>query len=227
MSNYSFLNPFSYQLVRNNTDLLENEPFSFFIDGEWLCKFFRWFTPLNPKRISFDMTTLAPKVFESCSKEQKSVYFIGSQANEIAEAMGKIKEAYPNLRIAGYRDGYIKGVEKDAYHEILSSGADVVVVGMGTPLQEQFLLKLMKEGFKGHGFTCGGFLHQTAKQLAYYPQWVDRMNLRWAYRIYDEPKLFSRYFIDYPKFVFKFLYDLKYNRWWEGKIIEDYPDEII
>lgn len=34
---------------------------------------------------------------------------------------------------------------------------------MGILAQENFLLKVKQAGFEGIGFTCGGFIHQTAK----------------------------------------------------------------
>jgi exopolysaccharide biosynthesis WecB/TagA/CpsF family protein len=90
---------------------------------------------------------------------------------------------------------------------------DIVVCGMGTPLQEQFLVDLQDTGWNGIGYTCGGFLHQTAGDIQYYPKWVDKYNLRWVYRIYDEPVLFKRYFGDYPKFFWYFMIDyIEYKR---------------
>ena len=79
---------------------------------------------------------------------------------------------------------------------------------MGTPLQEQFLLSLQASGWSGKGYTCGGFLHQTASQINYYPYWINRLGLRAFYRMYDEPKLVKRYFIDYPKAIVIIFYDL-------------------
>ena len=73
---------------------------------------------------------------------------------------------------------------------------------MGAPLQEQFLLKLAASGWIGLGFTCGGYLDQLSlKGTAYYPAWVDRFNIRWAYRFFMEPaRLLAQIPIDYPQF---------------------------
>ena len=84
---------------------------------------------------------------------------------------------------------------------------DIIVCGMGAPLQEQLLVDLQNIGWIGTGYTCGGFLHQIASNIQYYPIWTDKYHLRWAYRIYDEPKLFKRYFWEYPKFLMVFIYD--------------------
>mgnify|MGYP000060826451 CR=1 FL=1 len=49
-------------------------------------------------------------------------------------------------------------------------------------------------GYQGIGFTCGGFVHQTAmNRMHYYPNWVDKMNLRFVYRMYKEKHTRTRY----------------------------------
>ena len=79
---------------------------------------------------------------------------------------------------------------------------------MGTPLQEQFLIDLQKSGWVGKGYTCGGFLHQTANGIQYYPKWINRLGLRAFYRMYDEPQLIKRYFIDYPQAICIIVFDI-------------------
>jgi N-acetylglucosaminyldiphosphoundecaprenol N-acetyl-beta-D-mannosaminyltransferase len=79
---------------------------------------------------------------------------------------------------------------------------------MGTPLQEEFLLEVHLKSETIIGFTCGGFIHQTAKGINYYPKWINKFNLRWLFRIFDEPKLFERYFVKYPKSLILLFYDI-------------------
>ncbi|MEC7527357.1 MAG: glycosyltransferase, partial [Bacteroidota bacterium] len=57
-----------------------------------------------------------------------------------------------------------------------------------------------------------GFLHQSFQNTDYYPNWVNKLNVRWLYRIYNEPKLIKRYTIDYSWFLVVFMYDwIKYT----------------
>ena len=84
---------------------------------------------------------------------------------------------------------------------------------MGTPKQEEFLLDLSQAGWKGTGYTCGGFLHQTAQNIKYYPKWIDLFNLRAIYRIYDEPRLIKRYMLEYPIALIYILSDLINYKW--------------
>jgi exopolysaccharide biosynthesis WecB/TagA/CpsF family protein len=206
----TFLNPYSYLIARRNKELFEK--FNIKIDGILLVKVLDLFGFRDIKRESFDMTSLAPIVFDEAIKSNNSIYFIGTKAKVIDEAIANIKSSYPDLNIIGYRDGYINECRSEVIEDIKNLNPDIVVCGMGTPLQEQFLLDLQNTGWDGIGYTCGGFLHQTARNIQYYPKWVDKYNIRWIYRIYDEPVLFKRYFVEYPKFFWYFLVDyIKYK----------------
>ena len=121
-----------------------------------------------------------------------------------------IEAAFPNLKIVGYNNGYFinKNAKEKVLNSITSISPDLLIVGMGTPYQEEILLEARKKGWHGTGYTCGGFFHQTTERINYYPRIVDKLNLRWLYRIYDEPNLFIRYFLDYPKSFVLFTCDL-------------------
>jgi len=77
-----------------------------------------------------------------------------------------------------------------------------VLCGMGVPHQERFLLTLKNAGYGGLMISCGGFVDQLAAAQRYYPAWVDKLELRWAWRIYQEPRrLWRRYLVDYWPFI--------------------------
>jgi exopolysaccharide biosynthesis WecB/TagA/CpsF family protein len=203
----TFLNPFSYVLARKNQSQLAS--FNIEIDGGLLVQLLNLFG-FSRKRKSFDMTSLAPLVFNNAIQNNRSVYFIGTKPKVIDLAIINIKQQFPELNICGYRDGYLTS-DKDrevVFSEINTLKADYVICGMGTPLQEQFLLDLQATGWKGSGYTCGGFLHQTANGIKYYPDWINQLGLRAFYRMYDEPTLIKRYLIDYPKATLIIIYDL-------------------
>ncbi len=202
----TFLNPYSYLLARKEKMLFQY--FNIKIDGILLIKTSQLFGIKNITRESFDMTSLAPIVFKKAIEENKTLYFIGTKPKTIDKAIENILEEFPKLNIISFRDGYIKENERESlYENIKNLNPDIVICGMGTPLQEQFLVDLQHTGWNGMGYTCGGFLHQTAENIDYYPKWIDKYNIRWIYRIYDEPKLFKRYFWEYPKFFGYFIYD--------------------
>lgn len=203
----TFLNPYSYLLARKETNIFSRCNIE--IDGIALVVLMNIFKLGRYKRKSFDMTSLAPEVFSNAIENAQSVYLIGTSEELIFQAVRNIQTAFPGLNIIGYRNGYFKNEEerKSVLNEVKSSKPDIVICGMGTPLQENFLIALEDLGWNGNGYTCGGFLHQMASKVRYYPKWIDEFNLRWLYRMYDEPKLIYRYTIEYPKFLMIFIYD--------------------
>ncbi len=206
---YSFLNPYSYMQGRKYKECFLSLD-GVMCDGKLFCYLLR-LIGVKADRVSFDMTSLAPIVFSNLSSRGLTVYLIGSKETEIERAVSIYMREYPQLNIVGYRSGYFSNSDEreDTFFEIVEKKVDCVVVGMGTPNQELFLSDLKKKGWDGIGFTCGGFFHQTAKKgIRYYPWFFDYFNLRWLFRIIDEPQLIKRYFLQYPKSVILFFIDV-------------------
>lgn len=192
---YTFLNPVSYLSALDNKELFAKFD-GIFADGSILVSAIKLLYGKNVTRRSFDMTSMAPVLLDFANRNGKSVYIVASRQEQVAQAVEIFKERYPNLIFAGYRNGYFTSeneIDEEAKH-IVKLNPDFLIVGMGILMQEKFLLKVKDAGFQGIGFTCGGFIHQTAKnEIDYYPKWADRLNLRFIYRMYKEPHTRKRY----------------------------------
>lgn len=112
------------------------------------------------------------------------------------------------MKIIGYRNGYFsseKEMRMEAEH-IVELNPDFLIVGMGVLMQEDFLFRVKKNGYLGVGFTCGGFIHQTFKsEINYYPKWVDKINMRFVYRMYKEKHTRKRYLLAAFLFPLRFI----------------------
>lgn len=206
---YSFINPYVYNKMRKkkNREIISRVD-GFFVDGILLVKLLR-LVKVNVKRNSFDNTTVGSLVFRFCEKYDKSVFFIGAKEDEISVSVKNITERYTDLRLSGYRSGYFcQNEKKEIIQKIVDSNSDIVVVGMGAVLQENFLIDLKSEGFRGIGFSCGGFLRQSAKGYEYFPDYIDRLHLRWIYRMFKEKGIMKRNLKTYPVFLWNFFNDL-------------------
>ena len=206
---YTFLNPVSY------LDALEHKGLfgrfdGIFADGALLVAAIRMCYGEAVGRRSFDMTSLAPELMEYACKEGKSIYIVASAQEQVERAVEIFRERYKGISIIGYRNGYFadedeKGAE--AQH-IVELNPDFLIVGMGAIKQEKFLLKVKDAGYQGIGFTCGGFIHQTARNMIdYYPAWMDRMNLRFVYRMWKEPHTRKRYLMAGLIFPVRFVWE--------------------
>lgn len=212
---YTFINPYSFLILRKlNKDYLNSGCFQFFLDGFFLVWVLKLLGLRNIERMSFDDSSLAPYIFEYCKNNNKTIALIGSAPGVTSDAKLILERRYPGLKIEFFENGFFdSSCEKNVIEQTLS--CDFVICSMGTPRQEDFLIKLRDLGWKGTGYTCGGYLDQLveAKGSNYYPYLIDKFNLRWLYRIYKEPRrLFLRYLLDYPKGIILFIYDYLFKR---------------
>lgn len=192
---YTFLNPVSYLSALDNKAMFTRFD-GIFADGSILAAAIKTIYGKHVTRRSFDMTSIAPELLSFAEANQKTVYVVASRQEQVEKAVGIFKERYADLCVCGYRNGYFTSeveMDKEAKH-IAALNPDFLIVGMGALMQERFLLKVKDAGYRGIGFTCGGFIHQTAKdEIDYYPTCIDRMNLRFVYRMYKEPHTRKRY----------------------------------
>ena len=205
---YSFINPYGYHLLRRNYELYENLD-GLFIDGIFMCLLTRLYYGFKVQRRSFDMTSLAKDCFEYLSSVNESIYFVGANEDEINATIKLLQKEYPKMNIAGWRDGYFQSKEERniCFDNIIQSGANFVVVGMGAVLQEQFVVDLKAFGFDGIAFTCGGYLRQASSGIDYYPKWVNKFHLRAFYRLIREKGMAKRLYNILIEFPIVYLYD--------------------
>ena len=192
---YTYLNPVSYLTALENKKLFSQMD-GIFADGGLLVKAIKLVYGKQVTRRSFDMTSMAPELFAYAAEHGKTVYIVASKQEQVEEAVEIFRKRYPKVKFAGYRNGYFASEEEMAQEarQVTELNPDFLIVGMGALMQEKFLLKVKHAGYQGIGFTCGGFIHQTSKnEIDYYPAWVDKTNLRFAYRMWKEPHTRKRY----------------------------------
>lgn len=175
-------------------------PVAYFCDGMLMSTFMSRVTGRSIDRVSFDFTSIAHQVLSSAEQQGKRVYFVGARQAELEVFLGKIRARYPQLTIAGSHHGYFDASQAEAIRaDICRSQANILIVGLGAGLQEQFEQDALRAGFDGVAFTCGGFIRQEAMATRqYYPTLINRLHLRAFYRMYREPHTIKRYLIDYP-----------------------------
>ncbi len=207
---YTCVNPFSYHIVRRHKELYESMD-GLFVDGITMCWLIRLLWGKRVPRLSFDMSGMAVDLFSYLNTidTDRSIYFLGTKQDVLEETIKQFRKSYPRMNIAGYRNGYFidNDDRKKAIADIIKSNSDFAIIGMGSPLQEQFALDLKNAGYNGIVFTCGGFLHQSANNINYYPKWVNKYNLRAFYRLFHEKGLWSRLYNVLIEFPILFTWD--------------------
>lgn len=209
----TFLNPYYIEILKDRIDLYCN--FDYICSDGMFPVFLNRIWGMNKsKRISFDMTSLAKEVFEKISLSKQGIYFLGSNQENIENFVKTVIQNYTNLNIRGWHHGYIKDEYDFVVQDIINSGAEIVIIGMGAPLQDEFAVYLRNSGFGGIIYTCGGFFHQTTVRINYYPEWINRWNLRTLYRLIHERYVLGRVLKYYPRFIIRyscFLLKMKFH----------------
>jgi len=206
---YTFLNPVSYLDALKHQELFERFD-GIFADGSLLVAAIRLMYGAKVTRRSCDMTSIGRHLLELSAKEGRSLYYVASKQEEIEKAVKMFREKFVGGNIIGFRNGYFADdneMDEEVRH-IVEVNPDFLVVGMGAIKQEEFLLRVKDAGYQGIGFTCGGFIHQTAhNDTNFYPAWVDKMNIRFLYRMWKEPHTRKRYLIAGFVFPIRFVWE--------------------
>lgn len=127
-------------------------------------------------------------------------FMLGSTEEVNARATARVKELYPTLQIAGRRNGYFARDEEAALCDAINaSGADILWVGLGVPLEYDFCLRNKHRLNVGWVVTCGGCFNFAAGDYKRAPAWMQNNGLEWLHRLWREPRrLFWRYLVTNP-----------------------------
>lgn len=142
---------------------------------------------------------------EQASVQDVPVFLYGAKPGVAQLAAEKLQETYPNLTVAGTLDGYEKD-EETVLNTINDSGAKILFVALGSPTQEQFIIrnkeKLNVSVFQGVGGSFDVFSGNVQRAPAFFR----KFGLEWFYRLLKEPSRWKRQ-LELPKFLVAVLAD--------------------
>ena len=164
-----------------------------------------------PERVA--TTDLFHDVARLAEVEGASFYLLGAEAKVIDRAVGRIRERYPRLTIAGHRSGYFEESEDRIVDEINAAAPDVLWVGMGVPRELSFSLgqrhRLTSVGVIK---TSGGLFDFLSGKNPRAPAWMQAAGLEWLYRTALEPRrLLMRYVTTNPHAAYLLLTKASYQ----------------
>ena len=162
-------------------------------------------------RLSPDMSSMMEPIIRDVMLHGESLYILGAKPDEVEKSVNTIKETFPGVSISGFHHGYIKDCKDEIANEIIKSGAKVALIGMGAPYQDEMAIILKNSGFKGTVYTCGGFIHQTQEGIISFPEWSNKLGLRWLYRIFTQKGVLRRIIQTLPKFLITYSWFLLFQ----------------
>lgn len=128
-----------------------------------------------------------------------SFFFYGDKE----ETLSKILKVNPELHINGMQNGYIYDNEK-LINEINTSNPDILLVGLGSPKQENWIVNHKSSLNANVIIAVGDGIKMFSGTKKRGPTFIQKLGLEWVVRLIYEPKrLWKRYLIGIPVFVFK------------------------
>ena len=117
----------------------------------------------------------------------------------------KLRDRLPALKIAGSEPSKFRaaaaGEPEEIAARIESSGARVVLVGLGCPRQEVFVYA-MRNLIHAPLLAVGAAFDYHAGQLRKPPPWMQQRGLEWLWRLGLEPRrLWKRYLLLNPAYL--------------------------
>jgi N-acetylglucosaminyldiphosphoundecaprenol N-acetyl-beta-D-mannosaminyltransferase len=204
----TFVNTFSYYQLLDSDCALDKID-HIFVDGSLHVKFHNIFNKNKANRASFDFSSIADDFFVYAVKQEMNIAIIGATENEIATAVSNLRNKYTGLRIVYFRNGYFhdEAERRDLYAVLGTQQIDTVIIGMGTPSQEQLAIYLKDQGLSAYIFTCGGFISQTARNVDYYHDITKKRDLRWLQRAIEFKHIRKRLLVNYPINIIRYLFE--------------------
>jgi N-acetylglucosaminyldiphosphoundecaprenol N-acetyl-beta-D-mannosaminyltransferase len=189
-------------------DFFNRAPINF-CDGQGIVLAARILGQHLPPRITY-----ADWLWSLCSfatQHDLSFFFLGGRPGSAEKSAAILQKHFPGLRILAVQHGYFNKTPGHRENEAMIARInlckpDILLVGFGMPLQEQWLAKNWQRIDVRIALTGGGVFDFISGKKKRAPIWMLNHGLEWFWRLALEPRrLWRRYLIGNPLFIWRIL----------------------
>lgn len=160
-----------------------------------------------PDRVAGPILTF--KVCQKAAELNLPIYLYGSKTKTLNLLIANLKSNFPNIIIAGFQPSKFRNVspmeKREIVDDINSSGAKILLVGLGCPRQEVWVHE-HKGLINMPMMAVGAAFDFHAGLLMPAPKILQEFALEWLFRLIQEPKrLWKRYLYLNPYFIWLFV----------------------
>ena len=134
---------------------------------------------------------LAAGLLRRMADTGEPVYLLGAKPGVAERAADRLREQYPGLRIVGTGDGYFRE-DEPVIGQINACRPRLLFVCLGFPRQELWMAENRDRIEAGLMLGLGGSLDVFAGDVKRAPEFWQRMNLEWFYRLIQQPSRIGR-----------------------------------
>lgn len=166
----------------------------------------RWAARTRGHRLLANLngTDLVPALLRA--RPGTKVFLLGNTAERIGLAAAGFERLFPQTRLVGFHHGYIHDGSGAAVIEAINrSGAELLLVGMGNPLQERWIDAHKSRLEPRLAVAIGGLMEYWAGGLDRAPAWMRRAGIEWVHILRRHPHKAGRYLLGNPLFLLRLL----------------------
>jgi len=126
------------------------------------------------------------ELLEFACQNSYGVFLLGGKEGIAEKAETKLKDKFPKLKVVGTYHGYFKN-DAMAIDLIKRASPDILFVGMGSPRQEKWGFRHLRDLNIPVVVMIGGSLDVLSGELKRAPLWMRRSGIEWLYRVIREP----------------------------------------
>lgn len=141
----------------------------------------------------------------------RTFYLLGGKPGITDHAKRNLEKVYPTIRIVGIHNGYFKGKEEEILNHINLCKPNILLVGMGAPLQEKWIFRHRLKLNVNLAIGVGGSFDILAGKSKRAPKIFIKLGLEWFYRLIKEPARIAR-MIQLPIFLMNVLVETKIKK---------------
>lgn len=124
-----------------------------------------------------------------CANRKLSLFLVGGAAGTAQVAAERLQREIAHLHIVGTSHGYLSAAEsRRLAARVADSGADVLIVGMGSPRQEHWIAEYGPHTRATVQWSVGALMDYFAGVETRCPAWMCRMHGEWLYRLLVRPR---------------------------------------
>jgi N-acetylglucosaminyldiphosphoundecaprenol N-acetyl-beta-D-mannosaminyltransferase len=150
-------------------------------------------------------------MLEICSRSTRKGYthfFYGGNTGVADELKASLIARYPGLKVVGTYCPPFRALtpqeEADLVRTVAETQPDFFWVGLSTPKQERFMEQYKDQLDAKIMLGVGAAFDMHTGRIKDAPYWMKFTATQWIHRIYQDPKrLWKRYLVNNPKFVFR------------------------
>ena len=157
----------------------------------------------RPLKQNVNGTDLFPALCKLMAARGASVFLLGGRPGVAQKVADRIAGTWPGVRIAGVRDGFFSlAQEGDVAQQVRDSGADLLLVARGVPLQDMFIDRHLHHLGVKVAIGVGGLFDFVSGRIRRAPPWMRDTGLEWVYRLMQEPgRMWRRYLVGNVTFM--------------------------